>query len=43
MNPFFAISYSKCCSFKVDDSDTNGYCVHVQIWKLVLEWWVTFG
>lgn len=41
MNPFFSVTFSKCGSFLVDEQSTDGFCIHVQIWKFALEFWLT--
>lgn len=40
-NPFFSITFSKCSSCMVNEETTYGYTVHIQVWRLVWETWVT--
>jgi hypothetical protein len=43
VNPFFSITFGTCCSFTVAEDDTRGFHVHVQVWRLVLEFWITWA
>ena len=42
MNPLFSITFSKCSSNTVNENTTEGFLVHVQVWRLVWETWVTW-